>query len=447
MRIGIFGAGYVGLSTAVCLAQQYDVELVDIDLKKIESIKKGKSYIFEEDLERLLNTAINSNKLKAKLLTEQFSPFDFIFITVGTPSESDGYINLRYVDSISKTLKERRNEFLLENKQTLITLRSTVIPGTTNQILASFEKEELANIAFNPEFLSQGSAVKDTIFPRRVIIGANRSCSSRALEEFYLETLEKSDVPIYKMSIESAEFTKYVANAFLATKISFANEMADIVEGVENADIDAIMEGIGSDPRISPYFLNAGIGFGGSCFPKDINALVRFSENLSAETPSILSSVLKVNENRPFRLIKLLRQEIGRLNGKKVAILGITFKPGTNDSREAPSLRIIQALWRSGVKVNVHDPVLNRIDLSSYQMFNIEQFEDVVSCLQDVDACLILTEWPEYQKLDLETITKGMRNKIIIDGRRVFAQKHIPDSIRYLTIGSSKNRSPAIFNS
>lgn len=440
MNIAIFGAGYVGLSIAVCLVKNHNITLIDVDPKIVESINNNHAHIFEKDLDDLLSSALRSNNFRAKLLSDNFSPFDLIFITVGTPSEPDGYINLQYVRNVSKTLHLRKKEFLLDSQQTLIVTRSTVIPGTTNNLFKSFETDQLARIAFNPEFFSQGSAIHDTLFPRRIIIGANNTKTTQILEEFYRDFFNNKNIPIHTMSIESAEFTKYIANAFLAMKISFINEIADLVEKVSNANIDDIVQGIGSDPRISPYFLRAGIGFGGSCFPKDVQALVRFSENISAETPLILSSVLKVNENRPFKLIKLLRNELDDLNGKNIAILGLSFKPGTNDIREAPSLRIIQALWRAGAVIHVHDPLISRIDLRPYSRFNVKIHRNVSDCVRGTDACLLLTEWPEYVASDLENLTKEMKNKIVIDGRRIFAKKAIPDSVFYITIGSPVNR-------
>ncbi len=440
LKIGIFGAGYVDLSTAVCLAEKYDITLVDIDPKKVQSINNNQSPIFEKGLDSLMSSALKNKKFRAKLLSDKFSPFDLIIVTVGTPSESDGYIDLQYVRNVSKTLLQRKNEFLLDNQHTLIIVRSTVIPGTTNQYFKLFETKRLAKIAFSPEFLAQGTAIHDTLFPRRIIIGTNDKETSKTLEEFYKDFYNKKNIPFFSMSIESAEFTKYIANAFLAMKISFVNEIADLVEKVANAEIDDIVQGIGSDPRVSPYFLRAGIGFGGSCFPKDVQALIRFGENISAETPVILSSVLKVNENRPFRLIKLLREELGDLNGKRIAVLGLAFKPGTNDIREAPSLRIIQALWRAGTLINVHDPLIPRMDLQPYSRFNVDVHHNVFDCVRDTDACLLLTEWSEYTKSNLKDLTKEMKTKIIIDGRRIFIKDVIPPDVRYITIGSPFNR-------
>ncbi len=440
VKIGIFGAGYVGLSTAVCLAEKYDITLIDIDPEKVGSINNNRSPIFEKDLDDLLNSALKNKKFEARLFSDKFSPFDLIFITVGTPSESDGYIDLQYVRNVSKALLYRKEEFFLSNQQTLIVLRSTVIPGTTNQFFKLFETKRLARIAFSPEFLAQGTAIHDTLFPRRIILGTNDKETSMTLKEFYFDFYNKKKIPLFTMTIESAEFTKYIANAFLAMKISFVNEMADLVEKVANAEIDDIIQGVGSDPRISPHFLRAGIGFGGSCFPKDVQALIRFGENISAETPSILSSVLKVNENRPFRLIKLLREELGDLNGKKIAILGLAFKPGTNDIREAPSLRIIQALWRAGTLIKVHDPLIPRMNLQSYSRFSVEVHHNILDCVRGADACLLLTEWSEYAETNLEDLTKEMNKKIIIDGRRIFLKTNIPTNVRYITIGNPHNR-------
>lgn len=216
MRIGIFGAGYVGLSTAVCFAQKYDITLIDIDPNKVKAINNNKPFIFEKDLDDLLSHALKKKSLKAKLINETFQPFHMIFITVGTPSEDDGYIDLQFVRDVAKTLFQRPKEFFFDNQQTLIVMRSTVIPGTTNRILGDFEKQELAKIASNPEFLAQGSAIHNTLHPKRILIGINQKDACIRLDDFYTQFYQDSQIPILHMSIESAEFTKYITNAFLA---------------------------------------------------------------------------------------------------------------------------------------------------------------------------------------------------------------------------------------
>lgn len=444
VKILIFGAGYVGLCTGVCFAQKYDVTLVDIDKDKINSIKNNNPKIHEDGLEKFLKLARERESIHPKLISEKFNPVDMIFICVGTPPDTDGYIDFKFVEKVVKTIEERKTEFLKPSGETIIIMKSTVIPGTTNQLLKRLEDKNICEISFNPEFLAQGTAIQNTLNPSRVILGINKKKALKRLKDFYIDFYNNKNIPIVDMSIESAEFSKYAANSFLALKISFANEIADLVEKVENADIDQIMEGISKDPRISSLFLRSGIGFGGSCFPKDVKALIRFSEEISAETPILLSGIIKVNENRPFRLVKLLRNQLKDLNNKKIAILGLAFKPDTNDIREAPSISIIKALWRSGAIINVHDPVIDKIDLEPFKEFNIRIFKDVDECLLGVDACLIITEWDEYKKQSLEELTRGMRNKLVVDGRRIFTDRQVPTEIDYFTIGNPLNRYPPV---
>jgi UDPglucose 6-dehydrogenase len=435
MKIAIFGAGYVGLSTAVCLATKHCVTLIDIDDKKVKAIKNGKPLIYEPGLDTMLEDVTASGRLKVSNTLEKFPQVSIVFIAVGTPSDSDGYINLLYVRDVIKTISQRKSE-LLNPTYSLIVIRSTVIPGTTTRMLKHLNSEEKIGIAFSPEFLAQGTAIKNTLYPSRVIVGANDSKAASFLENFFVQFYEKTDTPILKMSIESAEFSKYAANALLAMKISFANEVANIVESVNGADIGDIMRSVGLDKRISSRFLRAGIGFGGSCFPKDVRALIQFTQDIQANKPVLLSAVLQVNENRPLRIIQLLRERIGELYGKKIAVLGLAYKPGTNDIRETPALAIIRSLWRNGAKINVHDPILDKIDLKQFKRFDIHFSKDILSCVANTDACIFLTEWPEYQNLEIDELTSGMLHKLVIDGRRIFAEKRIPNDVYYITIGS-----------
>ncbi|NHJ25030.1 MAG: UDP-glucose/GDP-mannose dehydrogenase family protein [Candidatus Lokiarchaeota archaeon] len=438
MKITIFGAGYVGLSTAVCFATKYDVSLVDVDHEKISAIKAGKSLIYEAQLDELLEKGLSSGNLRIFNIEENIPPSEIIFIAVGTPSDQDGYINLQFVRNVVKTIQKRQKEILNPN-YSLIAIRSTVIPGTTRRYLQHLEKRGNIGIAFSPEFLSQGTAIKDTLYPCRMIIGSNTAMASTFLKSFYTNFYGEK-IPILQMSIESAEFAKYAANAFLATKISFVNELANIVESVDDADIGDVMDSIGYDPRISPFFLKAGIGFGGSCFPKDVRALLQFAQDNLAEKPSLLNAVLEVNENRPLKVTKLLREHLGELDGKIIAIFGLTFKPGTNDIRETPALSVIRSLWRNGAKIHAHDPIIDRIDLRSFSRYGVKFFSDIESCLTGTHACILLTEWPEYQEISINKLVSNMAQKIIIDGRRIYADRKIPVDVCYLTIGSSINR-------
>lgn len=440
MEILIIGSGYVGLTTGACFSKKYKVTLVDIDTDKISLIKSGKPPFFEKDLDSMLKEALDSKKLEIIHIDDPLPKCDLVFICVGTPADSDGYIDLKYVHSVLATIKNRINEVLKEF--TILILKSTIVPGTTRKFFKEFlngtiDKTKFG-FAFNPEFLAQGSAVEDTLFPSRIIYGGDSQQTENIIENFYTDFYE-GKVPIVRMSIESAEFTKYAANCFLATKISFANEFANIVENVPCADIDDIMTGIGFDPRISSKFLGAGIGFGGSCFPKDTRAMIRFAEEKLIHTSGLLNSVIKVNEDRHLRIIYYLLNTLKSIENRKIAILGITFKPGTDDTRDAPSIKIISALSRHLADIHIHDPLIERIDFSRFSKFTFTKHSSVSNCLKDAEACLILTEWDEYKKYNISDLTTYMKSKIIIDGRRIFVKKEIPSDVTYITIGSGLN--------
>lgn len=437
LDILIFGSGYVGLTTGVCFAKKYNVTLVDVDKNKISSIKNGTPHFFEKDLEPLLKEVISNKKLKIVHIDEKLPVSDLVFICVGTPADSNGYIDLKYVRSVLKTLRERNTEF--QKEKTIIILKSTIIPGTSrkyyNEFLAGVKNKENFGIAFNPEFLSQGSAVNDTLFPSRVIIGTDSKEIEDILSKFYNSYFD-GKVPVIKMSIESAEFTKYASNCFLATKISFANEFANIIETIPGADVDDVMMGIGYDSRISNKFLGAGIGFGGSCFPKDTKAMIRFAEEKLIHTGGLLNAVVKINEDRHHRIIHYLLKNLKSIENRKIAVFGITFKPDTDDVRDAPSIKIISALSRHSADIHIHDPLIDRIDFSRFDDFQFSKHTSILECIKDAEACLFLTEWKDYKEINLGELTSSMKFKLIIDGRRIFAKKEIPADIIYVTIGT-----------
>jgi len=408
MEICVIGAGYVGLTTAVCFAEMGNkVRIIDIDKEKIEKIKKGVPPIYEEGLEEMLKR--NIGRIKA---THEYE-FDekIIFICVGTPSLPDGKIDLKYViNAVEEVAKKMQDD-------SLIVIKSTVFPGTTEKILLPLVKKygKKFSIAMNPEFLREGQAIYDFMNPDRIVIGVLDEKAEKILRELY----KPIKAPLLVMSPTEAEMVKYASNSFLATKISFANEIGNLCK-ILGIDVYKVMEGVAKDHRISPHFLNAGIGFGGSCFPKDLKALYAGAKERGYDM-RLIKAVLDVNEEQPLRLVKLLEKHMS-IEGKTIAILGLAFKPNTDDIREARSIPIIKELLRRKAIIKAYDPMA---------MENMKKiFPDIIYCkskeeaLENADACLILTEWKEFEEIDFSK----MRNKLVIEGRRILKTK---EGIKY----------------
>lgn len=408
MEICVIGAGYVGLTTAVCFAEMGNkVRIIDIDKEKIEKIKKGVPPIYEEGLEEMLKR--NIDRIKA---THEYE-FDekIIFICVGTPSLPDGKIDLKYViNAVEEVAKKMQDD-------SLIVIKSTVFPGTTEKILLPLVKKygKKFSIAMNPEFLREGQAIYDFMNPDRIVIGVLDEKAEKILKELY----KPIKAPLLVMNPTEAEMVKYASNSFLATKISFANEIGNLCK-ILGIDVYKVMEGVAKDHRISPHFLNAGIGFGGSCFPKDLKALYAGAKELGYDM-RLIKAVLDVNEEQPLRLVKLLEKHMS-IEGKIIAILGLAFKPNTDDIREARSIPIIKELLRRKAIIKAYDPMA---------MENMKKiFPDIIYCkskeeaLENADACLILTEWKEFEEIDFSK----MRNKLVIEGRRILKTK---EGIKY----------------
>ncbi len=387
MKIAVVGLGFVGCVTATVLADQgNEVIGLDIDSQKIKLLNSGKSPIFEPGLEELIKK--NEKILKFTTDYSLLSDSDVIFISVPTPNEN-GKIDLNYVYSAIKSVA-------LINKNAIIVIKSTVIPGTGTRM----EKEFNVKIVSNPEFLREGNAIYDTMHPDRVVIGGDYEYSN-----IVSEIWKFTNAPVLLTTRENAELIKYASNAFLATKISFINEVANLCEKIPNSDVEIVAKGMGLDKRIGPLFLKAGIGYGGSCFPKDTQALITFAEDLG-EKMNIVKAAKKVNEERIERIIKILERKFKTLKGLKILQLGISFKENTNDIRESQALKLYEILKKKGAIVNVFDP-LNRIDGISY----CNSLED---CIDNANVIIIATEWQEFK------ILETMNIKIpVIDGRRI----------------------------
>jgi len=407
MKISIIGCGYVGAVTGACFAELgHDIVFVDLDPSKIASINAGQSPIYEPGLDGLLKK--NSSKIMATdNLANAILCTEVTFVCVGTPSNCDGSIDLTYVRSaaaeIGRVLKQKPDIHS-------VVVKSTVLPGTTDGVVRTILEEESGKKAFidfglasNPEFLREGSALMDFFTPDRIIIGASDDLSLRLLEELYSHI----DCPKMITSIPVAEMIKYVSNAFLATKISFANEIGNICKkiGIDTAEV---FKGVGMDHRINPAFFQSGIGFGGSCFPKDVRALIAKAEEVGVE-PKILRDVVKVNEEQPKKLLCLLKNHIPDLDRKTIGLLGLAFKPNTDDVRESRTIPIVETLLQSGATVLAYDPMAMGNFRKLYPQI---RYAPTAADALVADAVLITTEWKEFESLSYS-------GKIVIDGRRI----------------------------
>ncbi|MEI6596045.1 MAG: UDP-glucose/GDP-mannose dehydrogenase family protein [Bacteroidota bacterium] len=436
MKIAVIGTGYVGLVTGTCFAEVgIDVTCIDIDKNKIENLKKGILPIYEPGLEEMVVRNFEAKRLHfSTSLAESIKGCDVAFIAVGTPPGEDGSADLKYVLGVAKEIGENMSEY------GVIVTKSTVPVGTAKKVKAAVQdalKNRNAEIEFdvasNPEFLKEGAAVDDFLRPDRIVIGID----SKRAEEF-MRKLYKPFVlnghPIIFMDIPSAEMTKYAANAMLATKISFMNDVANLCE-VMGADVNMVRKGIGSDPRIGNKFIYPGIGYGGSCFPKDVKALIKTAED-HGHKMRILQAVEDVNEDQKIVLFdKIAKHFKGDMKGKNFAIWGLSFKPKTDDMREAPSLVIIEKLLHAGANVKAFDPVAMH-EAKKTLGEQITYCKDQYDTLIDADALIIATEWPEFRSPNFNVISKLMKQKVIFDGRNIFDQEEMKElGFGYYCIG------------
>jgi UDPglucose 6-dehydrogenase len=435
MNVIIIGSGYVGLVSGACFAEfGADVTCIDIDINKIEQLKKGNIPIFEPGLEEMVQRNLNQGKLNfTNVLDNVVGEADLIFIAVGTPSRhEDGHTDLSYVYQAAKDIAKFLRGY------TVIVDKSTVPVGTARSVQKIIEQENpeaVFDVASNPEFLREGAAITDFMRPDRVVLGVESDRALDLLKELY-RPLNLIETPIVATDLESAELIKYASNAFLATKISFINEMSMLCEAV-GADVHAVAKGMGLDGRIGRKFLHAGPGFGGSCFPKDIRALVRVAQENDV-TSRIVEAVMEVNEAQKARMIEKISKALdNKLAGKIIAVLGLTFKPETDDMRDAPSLSILPELLDNGAEIRAHDPH-GMEEAQKLLPSAIIYINDLYKIFIDADAVLILTEWNEYRGLNLKKIKKLMRSNKFIDLRNVYE----PETMRskgfeYFCIGRS----------
>ena len=437
MKISIVGTGYVGLVAAACFAEMgNNVLCVDIDETKIENLKKGIIPIYEPGLDVLVDKNINNNNLNfTTKISDIFLDSKIIFIAVGTPMSQTGSADLTYVDQVAKEIGKNIKY------NTIIVNKSTVPIGTGDRVKDIITKELLKrdvvipfSVVSNPEFLKEGAAINDFMHPDRVVVGSDNTEAIKIMKTLYSPFTLTNDRFI-SMDIRSAEMTKYASNTMLATKISFINEIANICEKV-GADVNQVRVGIGSDKRIGYQFIYPGCGYGGSCFPKDVQALIHIANN-HGYTPSLIESVEKVNNTQKNILFQKLTNELGdKLENKKIAIWGLAFKPETDDMREAPSINLIKSIVNAGGKVNAYDPQATDEAKKYLKEHKINYFNDKYSTLENVDALVLVTEWKEFRSPDFNLMKSKMKGNIFIDGRNQFAREMIEaKGFRYLQIG------------
>ncbi|EDY86347.1 UDP-glucose 6-dehydrogenase [gamma proteobacterium HTCC5015] len=438
MRVTVFGSGYVGLVSGACFANAGNqVTCVDIDPQKIERLQQGDIPIYEPGLSELMAHNISAGRIDFTTdAAEAVRSADMIFIAVGTPPDEDGSADLRYVLAVAKTIGENLDGYKV------IVDKSTVPVGTADQVkgvVAQTLAERGENIEFdvisNPEFLKEGAALDDFNKPDRVIIGADSERAIALARELYAPFNRNHDRLIV-MDVRSAEMTKYAANAMLATKISFMNEMANIAERV-GADIEAVRRGIGSDPRIGYHFIYAGAGYGGSCFPKDVNALHRTAQSAGVQS-DMLAAVESTNQRQKQTIYTKLSAAMGGdLSGKTIAVWGLAFKPNTDDMREAPSRVLMESLWQAGARVQAYDPEAMQETRRIYgEREELTLCDDPYAALSGTDALVICTDWKSFTSPDFAEIKRALANPIIIDGRNLYdPQRMVELGFDYYGVG------------
>lgn len=442
MKVTVFGTGYVGLVTGTCLADVgHDVLCVDIDQNKVDNLKNGIVPIFEPGLDSIVKQAVQNGLLNFTTdMDLAVNHGELQFIAVGTPSGEDGSADLQYVVAVAKTIGQRMNGYKV------VVNKSTVPIGTAEKVsdaLASELKSRGVQVPFdvvsNPEFLKEGAAINDFMKPDRIVVGTDSEKAEKLLRELYAPFNRNHDRMIF-MDVRSAELTKYAANAMLATKISFINEMANLAEKL-GADIEQVRNGIGADPRIGYHFIYPGCGYGGSCFPKDVKALINIAKNVDYQA-SLMESVDKVNQAQKGKLFAYINQHFsGNLEGKTFALWGLSFKPNTDDMREAPSRVLMEALWAAGAKVQAYDPVAME---ETQHIYGLREDLKLVgtkeAALEKADALVICTEWKIFRAPNFELIKSTLANPVVFDGRNLYEPERMLEyGFEYYAVGRGKS--------
>jgi len=431
MNISIFGTGYVGLTTGVCLANLgHNILCVDINQNKINQIQGGNIPFFEPDLKELVLKNQQKNNLNFTTNSQKAINFaEAIFNCVGTPSQEDGSANLTYIFQVAETIAQHAQNYkLLINK-------STVPPGTAKkcaELIKSINPQSQVEVASNPEFLKEGNAIYDFTHPDKIVVGAKSDQAFNIIKKIYTGRV-RTYIPILETNWETAETIKYANNSFLATKISFINEIANICDKV-GADIRLISQALGLDYRISPKFLNPGIGYGGSCFPKDVRALIARAKEENYH-PKLLQEVDQLNQRQKLILLEKIKQKFNNLQNKTFTILGLSFKPKTSDMREAPSITLITNLLQLGAQIKAYDPIATE---ESKMIFKdqIIHCSSIQEATQNSNAIILTTEWDEFRNINFTEVGKNMQQKIIFDGRNIYEPEIVQEEgFEYFGIG------------
>lgn len=435
MNIAIVGTGYVGLVSGACFAEMgIDVTCVDIDPKKIECLSNGEIPIYEPGLDDLVKRNVEAGRLHFTTdLTTCLDNVEVVFSAVGTPPDEDGSADLQYVLEVARTFGRNIKKY------TILVTKSTVPVGTAKKVKAVIEEELTERgeqidfeVASNPEFLKEGAAIKDFMSPDRVVVGVESDRAKKVMERLY-RPFQMNNYRLYFMDIPSAEMTKYAANAMLATRISFMNDIANLCDLV-GANVDMVRKGIGADTRIGSKFLYPGCGYGGSCFPKDVKALARTAREYGY-TMGVIEAVEAVNERQKEIVVKKLQDKLGTLRGKTIALWGLAFKPETDDIREAPALVVIEKLLEAGASVKVYDPVA--MDECRRRIGDrVVYCKDMYDVVIDADALAVLTEWKEFRIPSWSVIKRVMKQPVLVDGRNIYSKDEvIAEGFEYAAIG------------
>ena len=434
MKVAIIGTGYVGLTTGVCLADiGHEVSCIDNDPQKLEILKEGRSPIFEPGMEELLKKNCGNGNLSfASEIASAAREAEVIFICVNTPTRKDGMAELKFVEKVTKEIA-----LAVGDDYKVIVDKSTVPVKTAEKVKDTIRRYgnegTHCDVISNPEFLKEGSAIVDTMEPDRIVIGSDSEKATKIMLELYKPIIEKTGSPVRVVSVRSAELIKHGANTFLAIKISYANLIAQVCEEA-NADALEVLEAIGLDERIGREFLNPGIGFGGSCFPKDIAAFKKTMEILGVDN-TMVKAVEEVNEKAWKRFVSKVEKELWVLDGKTIGILGLAFKPNTDDLRNSPALKIAKELMLQGAKIKAYDP--QAMDKAKESFPDILYCKDPYMVAEDAEALLVCTEWAEFKELDLVSIKEKMLVPLIFDGRNVFDREKMDElGIKYFGVGS-----------
>lgn len=435
MNIAIVGTGYVGLVSGACFAEMgIDVTCVDIDPEKVKCLLEGEIPIYEPGLEELVRRNVEAGRLHFTTdLLPCLDNVEVVFSAVGTPPDEDGSADLQYVLEVARTFGRNIKKY------TILVTKSTVPVGTAKKVKAVIEEELTKRdeqidfeVASNPEFLKEGAAIKDFMSPDRVVVGVESDRAKKVMERLY-RPFQMNNYRLYFMDIPSAEMTKYAANAMLATRISFMNDIANLCDLV-GANVDMVRKGIGADTRIGSKFLYPGCGYGGSCFPKDVKALARTAREYGY-TMGVIEAVEAVNERQKEIVVKKLQDKLGTLRGKTIALWGLAFKPETDDMREAPALVVIEKLLEAGASVKVYDPVA--MDECRRRIGDrVVYCKDMYDVVIDADALAVLTEWKEFRIPSWSVIKRVMKQSVLVDGRNIYSKDEvIAEGFEYAAIG------------